>query len=161
MGYEIERKFLVTPDWPKTSGTLYQQGYLQRSKGRIVRVRIAGQQGFLTVKGQAIPNDGNGIQRPEFEYSIPLSDAQMLLQSLCEKPILEKIRHRISYQGWIWEIDEFLGLNQGLVVAEIELPTSDACFPLPPWIGQEVSYDPRYFNSNLIVQPYSTWQFCI
>ena len=152
MAIEIERKFLVVGDaWRSAPPVHYAQGYLNRAKERTVRVRIAGGNAFLTIKGI-----GEGARRAEFEYAIPLADAQELLP-LCEQPLIEKYRRCISYEGYMWEVDEFLGDNLGLVVAEIELPTEDAQFALPDWVGAEVTSDARYFNSALSQQPFSTW----
>jgi adenylate cyclase len=152
MAIEIERKFLVIGnEWRDAPAVFYSQGYLNRDKTRTVRVRIAGEQAFLTVKGQT-----EGVSRAEFEYEIPLADARQLL-TLCEQPLIEKYRRKISCAGFVWEVDEFLGENHGLVVAEIELPAEDAMFTLPEWVGEEVTQDARYFNSNLAQHPYSRW----
>ncbi|HHB77052.1 MAG TPA: CYTH domain-containing protein [Desulfobulbus sp.] len=154
MGYEIERKFLVVGNrWKKdTDGILYRQGYLSTEKERTVRVRTIGDSAFLTVKGI-----NTGIRRLEFEYEIPLPDAEIMLDDLCEQPIIEKYRYRIPYKGFFWEVDEFLGNNTGLVIAEIELDREEQSFERPPWIGREVSGDPRYFNSALSIHPYQSW----
>jgi len=153
MGKEIERKFLVRGDaWRKGQGTLYRQGYLNTAKERTVRVRIAGQQAFLTVKGLT-----RGATRPEFEYPIPVDDARTMLDTLCEHPLVEKRRYRLDVGGLIWEIDEFFGDNQGLVVAEVELDSEDQSFEEPDWVVKEVTGDPRYFNVNLVEHPYSEW----
>lgn len=152
MGIEIERKFLVTGDeWRKVAGTRICQGYLNRDKERTVRVRIAGEHAYLTVKGAT-----RGATRMEFEYEIPVPDAEQLL-ALCEGPIIEKVRHLISHGGHSWEVDEFRGGNEGLVVAEIELESEEDEFPKPPWIGREVTEDSRYYNSNLASNPFCTW----
>ena len=155
MASEIERKFLVRADlWkPADAGVLYRQGYLSSAKERVVRVRIAGPKGFLTVKGLT-----SGVTRLEFEYEISASDARIMLDSLCEWPLIEKTRYRETHDGHIWEIDVFHGDNDGLVVAEIELPSADAAFSKPAWLGAEVSYDPRYFNNNLGINPYRNWK---
>ena len=154
MGKEIERKFLLKGDsWRALAkGVKYRQGYLNSIKERVVRVRIIDNQGFLTVKGIT-----SGASRLEFEYEIPLTDAAVMLDELCEKPLIEKNRYKIEHAGLIWEIDEFVGENQGLVVAEVELKSEDQSFEAPEWIGQEVSGEPKYFNSNLILNPYSRW----
>lgn len=154
MGVEIERKFLLASDaWRAGAvGTEYRQGYLSRDPARTVRVRVAGEQAFLTIKGR-----NEGISRAEFEYAIPLADALALLP-LCEGPLIEKVRYRIPQGDLCWEIDEFLGQNAGLTVAEIELPTADTPFERPAWLGYEVSGDPRYYNSSLSKTPYSEWQ---
>ncbi len=153
MAIEIERKFLVTGDaWRDATATYYSQGYLNRAKERTVRVRIAGEEAFLTIKGKSA-----GASRAEFEYPIPLWDARELL-GLCEQPLIEKYRRKILFEGFIWEVDEFLGENLGLVVAEVELPSEDTSFTLPEWVGEEVTSDARYFNSNLSSMPFSRWQ---
>lgn len=152
MAIEIERKFLVVNDtWRSAPAVFYSQGYLNRDKQRTVRVRIAGAQAFITVKGIS-----QGTSRLEFEYEIPVLDAQQLL-TLCEQPLIEKYRRIISHGGFTWEVDEFLGDNLGLVVAEIELPAEDTHFTLPDWVGAEVTHDARYFNSNLAQVPYCQW----
>ncbi|TXH88722.1 MAG: CYTH domain-containing protein [Rhodoferax sp.] len=153
MAVEIERKFLVQGDaWRQgVTGVRYVQGYLNRDKARTVRVRIAGTQGFLTIKGESV-----GATRAEFEYPIPVEDAQALL-ALCEGPCIDKTRYRIPVDGMAWEVDVFAGDNAGLVVAEIELPSEDAPFSRPSWLGAEVTHDARYFNSNLSRQPYAGW----
>lgn len=153
MAIEIERKFLVVGDaWREAPAVFYSQGYLNSDKTRTVRVRIAGEQAFLTVKGV-----NQGASRVEFEYGIPVSDARALLQ-LCEQPLIEKYRRKITYAGFVWEVDEFLGENQGLVVAEIELPAEDTVFAKPEWVAGEVTHEPRYFNSNLAREPYCRWR---
>jgi adenylate cyclase len=152
MGVEIERKFLVLNDsWQNVSGVLYRQGYLNRDKTRTVRVRIAGDAAFLTVKGVSV-----GATRAEYEYPIPLADAQGLL-ALCDGPLVEKTRYRVTHEGTLWEIDVFAGDNAGLVVAEVELAHEDQPFARPAWLGEEVTHDARYFNSNLATQPFSRW----
>lgn len=152
MALEIERKFLVRGDaWRTGTAIFCCQGYLNRDKNRTVRVRIASDQAFLTVKGPS-----NGPARPEFEYPVPLEDARQLLE-LCEKPLIEKRRHLIPHHGFTWEVDEFLGANRGLVVAEIELSSPDQVFARPTWVGEEVTGDPRYANSSLSAHPYTTW----
>ena len=153
MAIEIERKFLVQGnDWRVVPAVFYSQGYLSRDKARTVRVRIAGDEAFLTIKGQSV-----GASRAEFEYPIPVTDARALL-AMCEQPLIEKYRRKIAYEGFIWEVDEFLGENLGLVVAEIELPAEDTVFAHPAWLGQEVTDDVRYFNSNLAQHPFSRWE---
>jgi adenylate cyclase len=155
MGQEIERKFLLAGDgWHGlTEGIEYRQGYLCATKERSVRIRIAGSKGFLTIKGATI-----GAVRSEYEYEIPLADARSLLDSLCPQPQIEKKRYTIPYRGFSWEIDEFFGLNAGLIVAEIELEAEDQVFERPEWIGKEVTGDPRYYNAALCVAPYSSWK---
>jgi CYTH domain-containing protein len=152
MAIEIERKFLVTGDaWRSATAVTYRQGYLNRDKTRTVRVRIAGDAAMLTIKGQT-----QGATRAEFEYAIPLADAEALLL-LCDGPLIEKTRRKIDYAGLVWEVDEFLGDNQGLVVAEVELTAEDQAVELPEWIGAEVTTDARYYNSNLATHPFNAW----
>jgi adenylate cyclase len=152
MGVEIERKFLVQGDgWKTSTGVLYRQGYLNRDKNRTVRVRIAGDAAFLTVKGVSV-----GATRAEFEYAIPTADAEGLL-ALCDGPLVEKTRHLVRIDDTLWEVDEFAGDNAGLVVAEVELKAEDQPFARPDWLGPEVTHDARYFNSNLATLPYSCW----
>ncbi|MBF0153860.1 MAG: CYTH domain-containing protein [Magnetococcales bacterium] len=155
MGLEIERKFLVRGDaWRSLgAGTPYRQGFLSADRERVVRVRIAGDAATLTIKGPT-----RNLARAEFEYPIPVEDARFLLDYLCLHPLIEKIRYRIPAGDLVWEVDEFTGENQGLLLAEVELTTADQLVALPPWVGEEVSHDPRYFNSNLIVHPYCRWQ---
>jgi adenylate cyclase len=154
MGKEIERKFLLANDeWRENAqGLLFRQGYINSKPGQTVRVRTCNDSGFLTIKGKS-----KGITRLEFEYPIPLDDANSLLDQLCEQPILEKIRYLVDFKGFTWEIDEFLGDNTGLFVAEIELEAEEQPFPKPQWIGAEVSGDIRYFNSSLIRNPFKYW----
>jgi adenylate cyclase len=153
MAHEIERKYLVdVARWtPRGTGTLYRQGYLSSHKERVVRVRVHGDTGVLTIKG---PN--RGVTRAEFEYPIPLADATELL-ALCEPPLIEKTRHAELHGDMTWEIDVFHGANAGLVIAEVELTSETQTVAVPPWAIREVSDDPRYYNSNLIAHPYSTW----
>ena len=155
MGIEIERKFLLSADtWKELAkGTYYRQGYLNSQKERTVRVRTIGDTGFLTIKGISV-----GATRMEYEYEIPVEDARVLLSELCEKPLIEKKRYKIEFAGFIWEVDEFFGENEGLIVAEIELESEDQQFEKPEWVGKEVSDDPRYFNSSLIKNPFSSWE---
>jgi CYTH domain-containing protein len=149
---EIERKFLVLPAWrAKEQGEPIKQGYLCRAKERTVRVRLKGEQAYLTIKGM-----NHGIARLEFEYGIPVSDAEALLK-LCERPLIEKTRYHEEADSLVWEIDVFHGDNDGLVVAEIELPSVDTKFVKPSWAGQEVSDDARYYNSSLSEHPYKEW----
>jgi adenylate cyclase len=154
MGIEIERKFLVCGDAWRGAGQpqLLRQGYLSSHPERVVRVRIEDDHAMLTIKGRSV-----GASRGEWEYPIPLADAEQFLERLCEQPIIEKYRRRIDFAGMTWEVDEFLGVNAGLVVAEIELSAEDQVFSKPDWVGVEVSDDARYFNSNLIRHPYSRW----
>ena len=152
MAIEIERKFLVLGDaWRQANPLRLPQGYLNRDKARTVRVRIAGEQAFLTIKGAS-----RGATRAEFEYEIPLQDAEQLL-ALSDGPVVEKFRHVLDYQGLTWEVDEFLGDNAGLVVAEVELASEAQPIELPDWVGEGVTHDVRYFNSNLAAHPFSRW----
>jgi adenylate cyclase len=154
MGVEIERKFLLSSDGWRGLGepVLLRQGYLCADPVRTVRVRIEGDAGVLTIKSKS-----SGATRGEWEYPIPLAEAEELLDRLCERPLVEKYRRRIPYAGFTWEVDEFLGENAGLVVAEIELPAEDTPFDKPDWIGKEVTGDKRYYNSSLIRLPFSQW----
>lgn len=154
MGKEIERKFLVSgEDWRALAeGVAYRQGYLSTVKERTVRVRTIGDKGFLTIKGITV-----GATRSEYEYPIPADDANQMLDDLCEKPIIEKRRYKIPKGGFTWEVDEFDGVNAGLIVAEVELESEDQAFEKPSWVGDEVSGDPRYFNANLIANPFTKW----
>lgn len=155
MGVEIERKFLVDGEAWRTLGeaSLLRQGYLSADAMRTVRVRIDGERAFLTIKGKSV-----GATRGEWEYPIPVEEAAELLDTLCQQPLVEKVRRRIAMGAHTWEVDEFLGANAGLVVAEIELASEDEAFEKPDWIGREVTGDARYFNSNLIRHPYSQWK---
>ena len=152
MATEVERKFLVTGTaWRQVTGVPFSQGYLNRDKERIVRVRVAGKRAFITIKGLT-----TGATRAEFEYEIPVADAEQLL-TLSDGPVVEKVRRVIVHEGSTWEVDEFLGENAGLVVAEIELKAKSQSFSRPEWIGREVTDDSRYFNSSLATLPYSKW----
>ena len=154
MGIEIEKKFLVKGDGFKELGLAvhYQQGYLSTDKGRVVRVRAIDDKAFMTIKGIS-----KGATRAEYEYEIPLEDAREMLQNLCLQPIIEKYRYKVPYEGFTWEVDEFLGENKGLILAEIELESENQDFDVPSWIGEEVTGDPKYFNSNLVQNPYKNW----
>lgn len=154
MAIEIERKFLVKGDGWRflSSGTIYRQGYIATEKGKTVRVRVFGKQARLTIKGPT-----KGRTRAEFEYPIPLEDAEEILNTLCKPPLIEKTRYKIPLHDLIWEIDEFHGANQGLIIAEVELEEESQNLDFPDWIGEEVSDDPRYFNSSLAKHPYSQW----
>lgn len=154
MGVEIERKFLVTGDAWRALGepVLLRQGYLSTDPARTVRVRIEGGQGVLTIKGK-----NEGATRGEWEYPIPLDEAAELLDTLCPAPLVEKHRTRVTVGNHVWEVDEFLGANLGLLVAEIELDAEDELFLLPDWIGTEVTGQARYYNSSLLNHPYTQW----
>lgn len=155
MGTEIERKFLVQGEgWRSLAqGVVYRQGYITASPDRTVRVRIAGDQGYLTLKGAS-----HGISRSEYEYAIPLQDATEMLDQLCQRPLIEKTRYRIPWGNLVWEVDEFAGENQGLIMAEVELTDPNQTVTFPDWIGAEVSADPRYFNANLAKHPFRSWE---
>ena len=155
MAEEIERKFLVTGDgWrDRAIGSFYTQGYISTAQaGQTVRVRIVGEQAYLTLKGPT-----TGITRTEFEYSIPVADAKEMLASMCDRPLIEKIRYRLPIGDIVWEIDEFKGDNAGLIVAEVELKSETQQIEMPTWLGKEVSGDPRYYNARLSSQPYCSW----
>lgn len=155
MAKEIERKFLVTGDaWRvEATGKPYCQGYLATAiRGQSVRVRIIGAHGYLTIKGPA-----TGLSRSEFEYPIPVADAKEMLITLCQQPLIEKIRYRLPIGPITWEIDEFKGENAGLIVAEVEVESETQAVELPDWIGAEVSGDPKYYNASLVKNPYSSW----
>ncbi len=154
MAIEIERKFLVTnPNWKKdATSKLYQQGYLCSGDGPTVRVRIAGEKSYVTIKGKH-----KGISRLEFEYDIPMQEARVLLAEVCRQPIIEKRRYTKIIDGFIWEIDEFLGDNDGLILAEIELQEEQQEFPKPDWLGKDVSALHRYYNASLCHYPFKDW----
>jgi CYTH domain-containing protein len=151
---ELERKFLVTGrDWKgSAAGTRLRQGYLSVDPARVVRVRVEGAAAAITVKGLT-----TGIGRLEFEYSVPVRDADEMLDALCLRPLIDKTRYPIAAGGSLWQVDEFHGDNEGLVLAEIELQSAGQQFAVPSWLGREVSGDPRYFNSNLVSRPYRSW----
>ncbi|MCB0108052.1 MAG: CYTH domain-containing protein [Caldilineaceae bacterium] len=159
MGQEIERKFLVVGEgWRTGQRTTIRQGYLSVEVERTVRVRTkeehaaANAHAYLTIKGKT-----EGTARAEYEYEIPLADANELLDHLCLRSLIEKDRYTLDYEGMTWEVDEFFGENQGLVLAEIELEETDQSFANPPWLGEEVSHDARYFNASLTQHPYTAW----
>lgn len=155
MGIEIEKKFLLANDhWRKqiVKSVLFRQGYLAGTEKASVRVRIEGNQANINIKGAVL-----GIRRAEFEYTIPLDDAAELMSSLCHRPLIEKTRHYVLLGEHEWEIDEFMGDNAGLIVAEIELQDENETFDKPAWLGKEVSYDRRYYNSMLVNNPYNSW----
>ena len=156
MPLEIERKFLVDLTLLElpADGKLICQGYLPVDAGSkaVVRVRISGELAWLTIKGE-----NAGAVRAEFEYPVPLADAKDMLRDLCDPPLIEKTRYDIRVDQHLWQVDVFHGDNQGLVVAEIELESADEAFGLPDWITAEVTHDPRYYNSNLRMHPFSRW----
>jgi len=153
MAVEIERKFLVrdTAMLAGQRGEYLSQGYLSHTPEATVRVRIAGERAFLTVKGR-----NQGARRAEFEYPVPVEDARALL-ALCPAGHIEKTRYRLPVAEFVWEVDVFHGDNDGLIVAEVELPDEQAALTLPGWAGEEVTDDPRYFNSALSQRPFRTW----
>jgi adenylate cyclase len=156
MPLEIERKFLVCgDDWRSQteSRALLRQGYLSSGERCSIRVRLAAEQAWLSLKAKR-----SGMTRLEYEYPILYSDAEEILEELCGGPLLEKYRHRLSFGAYVWEIDEFLGENAGLIVAEIELPYEEAAFERPAWLGEEVTDDVRYYNFNLAERPYRSWK---
>lgn len=155
MGREIERKYLIRNDrWRSCTGpgTRYLQGYLSLDPERNVRVRVANADATLTIKGKS-----EGPIREEFEYRIPLEDADCMLAKICIKPVIEKIRYVIQDGELKWAIDEFKGENRGLIVVELETKDSSEAIVKPDWVGQEVTDDSRYFNFNLVKRPYSEW----
>ena len=154
MAKEIERKFLVKDDSFKSLAIpeLFIQGYICTEPERTVRVRVEGENGKLTIKGK-----NKGITRDEFEYSIPLSDAKALIRDFCHKGVIEKLRYKIKHNDLLWEVDQYKGDNEGLVIAEVELTSEDQHIVRPQWIGEEVSGDARYFNSNLSLHPFLKW----
>ena len=154
MATEIERKFLTRGGGWRGLGTatVVRQGYLSTVGERTVRVRVAGDEGTLTVKGITV-----GATRSEFDYRIPVEDAHFMLDELCEQPIIEKTRHVVEVGGMTWEIDEFAGANAGLVIAEVELASEDEEFARPEWLGEEVTGDARFYNANLVAHPYREW----
>ena len=155
MGVEIERKFLVDHEkWrklKKAAGTHYHQGYLLDGSSCTIRIRLAGSKGFITIKGSS-----SGITRKEFEYKLPAADAAELIKGFAGSSV-EKIRYKIKFAGKLWEIDEFLGDNEGLIMAEIELKSENEEFEKPAWITSEVSHDNRYYNSKLAKNPFKNW----
>lgn len=156
MGVEIEKKFLLANDtWRKQvdKSINFRQGYLVGSEKASVRVRIEGDKSNLNIKGATL-----GVRRQEFEYAIPMDEAQELLSTLCDEPLIEKTRHYIYSGAHVWEIDEFSGDNNGLIVAEVELKDENEVFEHHDWLGQEVSQDKRYYNSMLIKNPYKNWK---
>lgn len=155
MATEIEHKFLLRDDRWRSQverSARLRQGYLISDARCSVRVRVAESQGFLNIKSGTL-----GIQRSEYEYPIPLAEAEEILDTLCAKPLLEKTRHYLKFDQHLWEIDEFAGENAGLIMAEVELSRIDEPFARPDWLGKDVSHDIRYYNSQLARHPYQTW----
>lgn len=156
MAIEIEHKFLlINDDWRQlvTESMKYKQGYLSSEKTTSIRVRICNDKAWLNIKSATIGNF-----RHEYEYEIPHQDAEEIINNLCRKPLIEKTRHLIPIDQHVWEIDEFEGENEGLIVAEIELQEADQTFIKPSWLGQEVTHDLRYYNNNLSTHPFTKWQ---
>lgn len=155
MGQEIERKYLINHiEWQqleKPTGQLYRQGYLVTDAEMTIRIRITEAAGFLTIKGRSA-----GLIRAEYEYQIPVIDAEELLDSFSPS-VLTKVRYKILYNNKVWEVDEFLGENSGLIIAEIELTSEQETYELPIWIDQEVTGDEKYYNYNLTIRPYQSW----
>ena len=155
MPMEIERKFIVDTrclgELP--AGKRYRQGYLRAAGSTSVRARICDDAAWLTIKGKTV-----GASRMEFEYPIPVADAEGILDSLCEGSIIDKTRHLVEHAGHTWEVDVFAGDNAGLVIAEVELESDDEAVEVPGWAIEEVTQDPRYYNANLVRKPYSNWK---
>lgn len=151
---EIERKFLVGPGWreQKSEGIRFQQGYLANNERCSVRVRIEGDVANINIKEMRL-----GVSREEYEYAVPVEEARQLLDTLCQRPLIDKTRYEVANGSHVWEIDEFHGANHGLVVAEIELSAEDEEFSRPDWLGKEVTSERRYYNVALAVHPYQDW----
>ncbi len=155
MATEIERKFLITSDeWrhDADAGIQITQGYMGSNEKSSVRIRINGDSANINIKSKTI-----GAQRSEYEYAIPLNEANEILTALCDRPYIDKTRYHVNHQGHVWEVDVFAGDNEGLVVAELELTRVNETFSLPSWIGSEVTEDPRYYNICLVTHPYKSW----
>ena len=155
MAIEVEHKFLLANnDWREqvTNSVKYRQGYLNSQATSSIRIRISDDHAWLNIKSATV-----GTHRHEYEYEIPLHDANEIISILCRKPIIEKTRYFVIHDGNTWEIDEFDGDNRGLIIAEIELSEIGKTFTKPDWLGKEVTYDLRYYNNNLAVHPYSEW----
>jgi adenylate cyclase len=155
MAVEIERKFVVKNDlWRESieSQAHIMQGYLADNANAAVRVRVKGDAAYLTIKGEA-----SGISRSEYEYRIPIEDAQAMLRELAMFPPIDKVRYSVRFGRHLWDLDLFAGENEGLVMAEVELETEDEAFEMPPWAGEEVSGDSRYYNVNLARNPFKHW----
>ena len=155
MAKEIERKFLVINDrWRDQIQSSHRmvQGYLNDEGRASVRARISGDQAWLNIKSRTL-----GVQRDEYEYAIPVADAQQMLDTLADGALIDKTRHLVDVDGLTWEVDEFYGDNAGLIVAEVELDSPDAEFTKPAWAGEEVTDDPRYYNVALVRHPFAMW----
>lgn len=156
MAIEVEHKFLLANnDWRKqvSHSVKYRQGYLSSLATNSIRVRVSDSQAWLNIKSATIGN-----QRFEYEYEIPMQDADEIITNLCKRPLIEKTRHFVAHDKHLWEIDEFDGDNEGLIVAEIELSKPYEVYVKPSWVGQEVTHDLRYYNNNLVIHPYSEWR---
>ncbi len=156
MAVEIEKKYLVINDlWKKVNPRAHRckQGYIMADPSCSIRVRLTDERAFLAIKKQK-----KGLARWEFEYEIPMSDAEEMLNNLCTSPLIEKARYLVPFAGHIWEIDVFAGQNKGLVVAEVELQQENEIIQIPAWLGPEVTNDPRYLNINLVKHPFSSWR---
>ena len=150
---EIERKYLVVNEQYKAGvPTRILQGYICSEENRVVRIRVKGEKAYITIKNATI-----GFARNEYEYEIPVADAEAMLHNTCQQPIIDKTRYVLEHKGFTWEVDEFHGDNEGLVVAEIELESKDEEFELPDFVGEEVTGDARYYNACLFQKPYKTW----
>ncbi|MCW8904276.1 CYTH domain-containing protein [Sedimenticola sp.] len=155
MALEIERKYLVINDkWKENilSESVLKQGYIANQPNATVRIRIASEVAYLNIKSAT-----TGITRAEFEYQIPLPDAEQILEQVAEHPFIDKTRYKVQWGSHVWDLDLFAGENQGLIMAEVELNSEDESFELPPWAGKEVSGDPRYYNASLVKHPYTRW----
>jgi len=154
MKTEIERKFLVLNEDYKEKAEVVsiQQGFLCADSTGVVRIRIEGMKATITIKGQT-----TGLERTEFEYEIPLNDAEFLLENNCIRPTIKKKRYKTVYEGFLWEIDKFMDENEGLVIAEIELPETHTTFKIPEWVGEEVTNNPKYYNASLATKPFKSW----
>jgi CYTH domain-containing protein len=156
MGVEIERKFLIEKDlWyavKKPSGSSLQQAYLVNEKDKVIRIRVTDSSAFFTIKGPAV-----NFSRSEFEFQIPKQEALLIMDQFT-KVRIDKTRYKVEYEGKTWEVDEFWGDNEGLILAEIELTSEDEEFTIPPWVGEEVTHDSRYYNAYLSEHPYLSWK---
>ena len=154
MAIEIERKFLIKqkPFQMAKKSVKIRQGYILNEKAQVIRVREKGEEYFLTIKGNNI-----GISRLEYDFPITKEDAEELILHFCKTALISKTRHYVIHNGHTWEVDEFHGSNEGLIVAEIELEAEDESFDIPDWVGEEVTKDPKYYNMNLAMHPYTSW----
>tara|TARA_B100001250_G_scaffold381162_1_gene373239 strand:- start:106 stop:570 length:465 start_codon:yes stop_codon:yes gene_type:complete len=154
MAIEIERKFLIKqkPFQMAKRSVKIRQGYILNEKAQVIRVREKGEEYFLTIKGNNV-----GISRLEYDFPITKEDAEELILHFCKTALISKTRHYVIHNGHTWEVDEFHGSNEGLIVAEIELEAEDESFDIPDWVGEEVTKDPKYYNMNLAMHPYTSW----